>query len=383
MTRTDGSDGEVVFLQASPFCNIDCDYCYLPERNQNRRMTFETLRRSLELVREIGCANGVYCLVWHVGEPLAIPSDWYREAHRVCEEVLGGSSFEIHYQTNGTLISPRWIDFFRSDPRIQLSVSIDGPAFIHDLHRRTRRGGGTHRQAMRGIELLKNAGISFDCISVATESTLDHPDAFYDFFAEVGPRILSINAESVTGANRTSSINGEEAEYRYRRFLRRLAERHLRERRFVVRNFLWAQLKLRAELQGEAVEGCRSGNRLNRPWKLLSIDWKGDFHTFSPSLLGMNVPPVGRALGNVWRDRFSEVARSEKFRQLESAVRLGVEACRQSCPHFARCGGGSPSHKWFEHGSFGATETSHCRTGVQSDWVALWEAAEAHLGDPA
>ena len=38
-----GAPEQLVVIQPTPFCNIDCDYCYLPDRNVTRRMSAETL----------------------------------------------------------------------------------------------------------------------------------------------------------------------------------------------------------------------------------------------------------------------------------------------------------------------------------------------------
>jgi sulfatase maturation enzyme AslB (radical SAM superfamily) len=34
---------ETLVIQATPFCNLDCAYCYLPHRNDRRHMEMETL----------------------------------------------------------------------------------------------------------------------------------------------------------------------------------------------------------------------------------------------------------------------------------------------------------------------------------------------------
>jgi uncharacterized protein len=367
--------GELVFLQPTPFCNIACDYCYLPARGDRARMSFETLANALRFVQEVGCASGVFCLIWHLGEPLVVPIDWYREAHQLCAKVFGDKAFEIYYQTNATLLTPQWVDFIRSDPRIHVGISIDGPAFLHDTHRKGRDKKGSHAQAMKGISLLKNAGITFDCIAVVTRDALDYPDEFFDFFVELGPRMLSINAENTDGVNLQTSLSGSEVEQRYRRFLRRIADLHLREQRFTLRNFLWAELQLKAIAEGRDPARCNSGNRLNIPWKIISIDWQGNLQTFSPSLLGTEIPGVGASLGNVNHHRLEELRSSNRFRQLSARIEKGVELCRRGCSHFEHCGGGSPAHRWFEHGQFEIAETAYCRLEVQASWDQYLDAA--------
>ena len=368
--------GELVFLQATPFCNIDCDYCYLQGRDDKNRMSLETLRLTLERVREFGSTNGTYCLVWHVGEPLVVPIDWYRQAHQLCSELLADKPLELHFQTNGTLITPAWVEFIKSNPRIQVGISLDGPARIHDAHRRSRNGSPTHARVMKGVGLLKEAGIPFNCIAVVTEEALDCPDELYEFFAGLGPRMVSLNAENVDGANLTSSLGGADREVRYRRFLRRIADLHLSTGKFLIRNFLWAQLRVKAIAEGTWREDPVDGNRLNQPWRILSVDWQGRFHTYSPSLLGMEVPHVGKWLGNVQTDSIRSVMCSGKFAQLQAEIDLGIEKCRRECRYFDRCGGGSPAHKFFEHRSFAVSESAECRLGVQADWDAYLAAAE-------
>ena len=41
--HTDPGPLELLVIQPTPFCNINCTYCYLPERQSTRRMSFQTL----------------------------------------------------------------------------------------------------------------------------------------------------------------------------------------------------------------------------------------------------------------------------------------------------------------------------------------------------
>ena len=53
-----------------------------------------------------------------------------------------------------TLIDDAWCELFVHH-RVKLGISIDGPADLHDRHRRTRNGRGTHAQVMRGVAQLQ------------------------------------------------------------------------------------------------------------------------------------------------------------------------------------------------------------------------------------
>src|SRR5207253_80463 len=90
-------------------------------------------------------------------------------------------SFTYTVQTNATLINDEWIRLFKRHG-VVVGVSIDGPAFIHDHHRRDGHGTGTHGKVMAGVAKLRDARIPFSVIAVLTDFSLDHPDAMFDFF---------------------------------------------------------------------------------------------------------------------------------------------------------------------------------------------------------
>ena len=58
------------------------------------------------------------------------------------------------FKQDALTVSDRWCDFI-AEHDIHVGVSIDGPAFIHDLHRKDRQGHGTHAHAMKGIDILR------------------------------------------------------------------------------------------------------------------------------------------------------------------------------------------------------------------------------------
>ena len=78
----------VLVIQPSPFCNIDCDYCYLPNRTSTARMDFEVLYKVMERVAESGLVGPPFALLWHAGEPLAVPVSWYRKAFGIINSFL-------------------------------------------------------------------------------------------------------------------------------------------------------------------------------------------------------------------------------------------------------------------------------------------------------
>ena len=49
---------ELLVLQATPFCNLDCSYCYLPDRNDRSRMDMQVVEKAVERVIEAKLAEG-------------------------------------------------------------------------------------------------------------------------------------------------------------------------------------------------------------------------------------------------------------------------------------------------------------------------------------
>jgi uncharacterized protein len=60
----------LLVLQSTPFCNIDCSYCYLPHRTSRARMSLATLDLVCQRVFESARLDRKLEVAWHGGEPL-------------------------------------------------------------------------------------------------------------------------------------------------------------------------------------------------------------------------------------------------------------------------------------------------------------------------
>ena len=183
---TSGPPLGLLVLQPTPFCNIDCSYCYLSNRRSTARMSFETLALICRRVFESPRLGSQLEVAWHGGEPLVVPLAWYEDAIALMAERRPASLQLTHrFQSNGVLLNENWARFFaRINARVGLS--IDGPADLHNANRRTRRGQGTHDKAMRAVRLLQDQGLPFHVITVLTERALDYPERLFDFYVQNG-----------------------------------------------------------------------------------------------------------------------------------------------------------------------------------------------------
>jgi uncharacterized protein len=353
---------QLLILQPTPFCNIDCDYCYLPQRDSSARMNVETARRAAARLVQDGLASDEITVAWHAGEPLTVPIAFYDSAMDAIDEALAPCRVSHSIQTNATLVNDAWCEFI-ARRGVRMGVSVDGPARVHDAHRRTRDGKGTHERVVRGMAALRAHGIPFHAIAVVTAEALDEPDAFVDFFIEQGVAEVGCNFDEVEGGHARSSLDTRETDHAT--FLARLLERSVADGgRFRVRELANA---FQLIAHGLATYDWR-GERLPLnaqvvPFALVNVAWNGDFSSFSPELLGQRSHDfMDFRLGNVAHESYFESTKSDAFRRLWGAVRTGVRRCGESCAHFDFCGGGAPANKLYENGDMASAETLYCRS---------------------
>jgi uncharacterized protein len=349
---------DLLVIQPTPFCNIDCKYCYLPDRNSTARVAPETLRNLFSQVFATGWAGDGLSVVWHAGEPMVLPIDFYQQAFSLIEGLRPKTVAVMHsFQTNGTLIDEAWCDFLVA-AKVNLGVSIDGPQPIHDKNRVTRSGRGSFARTIAGIRLLVRRRVPFHVISVLSAESLAAPREMFDFYRTEGIRDICFNVEESEGGH-VSQLFGEAGiEGAYYEFLRefwRLSATAPESIGFV------------REIEHAVQQVIRPDevpfrNQLVEPFAITSMDWAGNISTFSPELLGLKNPEYGDfLLGNINRDALVDLPRRANFRKLLGDIEAGVAMCRAGCQYFSVCGGGEPVNKLAENGSFASTETVYCR----------------------
>lgn len=207
LNRVNPSTIELLIIQPTPFCNIDCSYCYLPDRGNRKQLTTDTLSWLCRRVFTSPFLGERLSIVWHAGEPLVLPPAYYREAFAIIDQYVPGTLAVNHcIQTNGMLISDEWVELI-TERGINVGISIDGPQPYHDQHRVTRSGKGTFAATLNGIRQLQRADVDFHVISVLTAESLGAADEFFDFYVANGIKRVGFNVEEIEGPHRQSSFN--------------------------------------------------------------------------------------------------------------------------------------------------------------------------------
>ena len=184
----------VMLKPAGAHCNLACKYCYYLEKNklyptaQRHLMSDEILEQFTREYIEAQTMSQVL-FTWHGGEPLLRSIDFYRKALSLQQKYAGGRRIDNVIQTNGTLLTDEWCEFFAQNHWL-VGISIDGPQPDHDHYRLTAAGKPSWKKVMQGIKLLKKHGVEWNAMAVVNAYNANHPMEFYRFFKENGCQFL-------------------------------------------------------------------------------------------------------------------------------------------------------------------------------------------------
>lgn len=187
----------VMAKPAGSMCNLNCSYCYYLEKSNMYRkedpkgkfiMDDALLERYVRDYIEAQTMPDVL-FSWHGGEALMRPLSFYKRAMELQQRYAQGRHIDNSVQTNGTLLTDEWCDFFAQNGWL-VGVSIDGPQEFHDEYRRNRVGQPSFRKVMKGIELLNKHGVEWNALAVVNDYNADYPLEFYNFFKEIGCRFI-------------------------------------------------------------------------------------------------------------------------------------------------------------------------------------------------
>ena len=187
----------VMTKRVSSMCNLSCRYCYYLEkanlyRNEDKAGRFTMSEDLLErFIRDYIESQTMPQVLfsWHGGEALMRPLSFYKRVVELQKRYARGVQIDNSIQTNGTLLTDEWCEFFRENGWL-VGVSIDGPQEFHDEYRRNKMGQPSFRKVMQGINLLNKHGVEWNALAVVNDFNADYPLDFYNFFKEIDCRYI-------------------------------------------------------------------------------------------------------------------------------------------------------------------------------------------------
>jgi uncharacterized protein len=200
-----------LLVKVATRCNIDCSYCYwfrdAAVYNKPKLMSADVLHQLLQRIEQHVARYSLvdFPIILHGGEPLLWGVENFHRFAEACEDISSrtGCEIPIAVTTNGVLIDGDWLDCFETR-NISVAISLDGPAHIHDIHRRTFQGTGTHAAVERAARMLVSRDIGVSALAVCNPA---YPPAQYvEFFAACGISHYDIMIPDATVDEKPPSI---------------------------------------------------------------------------------------------------------------------------------------------------------------------------------
>jgi uncharacterized protein len=200
-----------LLVKVATRCNIDCSYCYwfrdAAVYHKPKLMSADVLRQLLLRIEQHVARYSLvdFPIILHGGEPLLWGCENFHHVAEACEAISSrtGCEIPIAVTTNGVLIDDEWLNCFETH-NISVAISLDGPAHIHDTHRRTFQGTGTHAAVERAARMLVSRDIGVSALAVCNPSY--PPEQYAAFFADCGITDYDIMIPDATVDEKPSSI---------------------------------------------------------------------------------------------------------------------------------------------------------------------------------
>lgn len=203
--------GQLV-LGVTEDCNFRCKYCAysgLYEDNRthtSRSMTTDVALRALDFfLSRADETRDLVALSFYGGEPL-LEFGLIQEVVPRFRASVSEREHIVSITTNGSLLRRAEIRDFLVTNDISLTVSLDGPASIHDHWRVSRIGKGTHKRVVEGLEALREDHPGYYRSRVQFNAVVARPYPFKSVASYFEK--LSLFQDS-TGIVRLNPVNGQ------------------------------------------------------------------------------------------------------------------------------------------------------------------------------
>ncbi|MCI9598885.1 MAG: radical SAM protein [Firmicutes bacterium] len=309
-----------IIIKPTEDCNLRCSYCYNNKLNYSpKKMTitecydfFDWLTKSVSKIQ----------LIWHGGEPLTMGLDFFREVVEIQKNLTldRNVEFENLLQTNGTLITLEFAEFFKKN-KFRIGISYDGE--FGDTGRPKKDS------AKQGINTLLNIGVKPAIFNVITTG---NSQFIYDIYRKYNELGLSVKFETVfnDGEAKKNDLSLD-SDYEIA----------------LLKNFFdyWLfdlECRIRVDPFKQIIDAClghvKQCSNSSCLYRYISINSNGDLYP-----CGRNYPDEFY-LGNLknfisLEDLFS----SKKYNSLVNAAIVRRKSCIKYCKHYEICQGGCNS----------------------------------------
>lgn len=331
-------------------CNLDCQYCFFLSKEtlypgSRFRMPDELLETYIRQMIESHRAPEV-TIAWQGGEPTLMGLEFYRRAvefERAYQKP--GTTIQNTMQTNGTLLTDEWCEFFR-EHNFLIGLSLDGPPAMHDAYRKDKGGHATSEKVLRAARLLRQHQVEFNILTTVNAANADHPLEVYRFLRdEVGtsflqfiPIVERVNSNGRTGFQQGCTVTERSiTAEQWGRFLIAVFDEWVRHDvgRVFVQMFDAALASWVGVPPALCIfsETCGNALALEHNGDLYSCD-----HFVEPDYL----------LGNIQQERMIDLVASAQQRQFGNAKRDTLPRYCRECEVLFACHGECPKNRFIK-----------------------------------
>lgn len=167
-----------IILKVCNVCNLKCRHCY--EAANSLSETDNIIMPLSYLDRIFSLAQTEYRYVkyvWFGGEPLLCGLEYFEKAICLQKKHYHGNIIANHIQTNGTLLSEKFVDFFKKES-FAISISYDGQ-YNELLRQKTE-------ETLQGIGNCKSAHVACGILSVIHSKNYNHQIEMYQHIKQMG-----------------------------------------------------------------------------------------------------------------------------------------------------------------------------------------------------
>lgn len=165
-------------------CNLNCVYCQAQSETSSKKglMTKEVAKKGVDIALQSPATS--INIEFQGGEPL-LNFDVIKYIIEYSDSVSTDKVISYNLVSNLSLLTEEIADYL-SEHNVQVSVSLDGPNFVHDRNRPFRGGEGSYDSAVRGINMLRSRGINLGAIQTTTKHSLGYGRDIIDAYVGLG-----------------------------------------------------------------------------------------------------------------------------------------------------------------------------------------------------
>lgn len=321
-------------VKVSKFCNLRCKYCYeFEELGRREAMSREQLLRMYQHIHDYYVEKDrredqrtEVRFIWHGGEPLILEPAFYWQTFQDQRELFGDRlGLANIVQTNLTVLDEERIRLLK-EGFTQVGVSVD----LFGGLRVNIGGRESQPKVLENMEVLRQAGVRFACITVLTKKNLSRVKEIFRFYEKsgLGFRLLPLFDGAFDDQHEAYDVSTQEILEAYQTAV----DLWMQSDRFVGANPISDHIQV---VLGYLAQNTPPRYFNKREWTpTLLVNTNGDCYNYGD--------PYGQpawCLGNLFTTPLGDILTSENAEKSIRALEARLAYNCTRCKYFGSCDG--------------------------------------------